>query len=448
MARSQSPTAPVPGGTGRPGGSGWRQVRALLTLIVGVAAAGGTGCLTAGKYTRSMKEALGLGAKPATLLTTAFIPQVQHLTDPTREDGTKRPGIQGQMYLVAADGQFTEVDGDLYVMAEDITPRPPGIPAGVPEMWHFDKHTLRKLKANDERFGRHFALFLPYPPNWKDVTQIRVSAQYEPKPESGTVAGPKLSSPPQVINLDFTPPGAPVWTKVEGRPTAPVELKGIPDLGKAIAQGKVGAPLAGPQPGAAAPSLANAPPLPPPTDMTRNPYAVAPGPNGSTIHTAAVALPPGQTVPPGWTMNANRELVPVPGTNPWAMAQQPPSQPNTARQQVPPAAPVGAMPAIPVSANYPVAPAAPPGGYSLPPSVPASLPPPPADLSSGSSAPLPNIPLPGGGQSAAGFDPNAPVGPWANGPNAPQAGLPPMALPTPPGGVAPAAGGTMVIPRR
>lgn len=485
MGRVQSRAAIAPGGVTWTGGGGWKAVRRALAAATCAAVAGGTGCVTANKSMAVLKEAVGMGpAKPATALIAVFQPRIEYLADPT-QDATLRPGVVGQMFLIAADGKFTEVNGDLIVFAEDATPRPAGMPKAVSEAWHFDKHTLRKMRAKDEHMGDKFMLFLPYPPNWKDVTQIQLSCKYEPKPEPGEPAAPTLTNSPQLLPLDFTPPGQ-GGPKITTTTTHPAELKAIPDVGKMIAQGRTGAPTAGPQqtvlPPAAQNAAATTPKLPPPTDMTKTPFVSTPGPNGSTVQTSAVVLPPGQTLPPGWTTTADRkvvppgwtvggkgELLPPAGTaNP--LAVQPPAQPMNPTQMnvapppvnyppntAPPSAgialgtlPTNAAPAnnYPPLANYPptgMTPAAPPA--FTPPAVPTfTLPP------ASPSAPMLSIPTPG---AATGFDPNSSTGPWADQGNRsiPPGGtsLPPISLPgVPTVAPPPTAGGlsTTTIPRR
>ncbi|MEO2092328.1 MAG: hypothetical protein ABGY75_22975 [Gemmataceae bacterium] len=471
MGRVQSRAA-APGGVGRARGGGWRAVRRLLTAAACAAAvAGGTGCVTANKSMAVLKEAVGMGpAKPATVLVAVFQPRIEYLADPT-QDATLRPGIVGQVFLYAADGQFTEVNGDLVVFAEDVTPRPAGMPKAVSEAWHFDKNTLRKLRTKDEHFGNKYVVFLPYPSNWKDVTQIQLSCKYEPKPEAGETAGPTLTNSPQVLPLDFTPPGQGGPLKITSATTHPAEVKAIPDVGKMIAQGRTGAPTAGPQPAlnpAAQHAAATMPTLPPPTDMTRTSFVSTPGPNGSTVQTSAVVLPPGQTLPPGWTVTADRkmvppgwtvgtkgELVPPAGTaNPLAVqppvTQPPPMTPpaNVAPPSV--GIPLGSLPTNSAPINYQPPPANYPPPAYVPPAAPTVAPPP------SPSAPMPAIPMPG---AAAGFDPNSTTGSWANTADqgnrpAPPGGssLPPVNLPGgPPPTVAPPPSGgpsTLTIPRR
>lgn len=361
MERIRSRLAHALGGAVRVRGGG-------LLALAAVGLLAGAGC--SGPRALRMKDILPDGwvpREPVTQIVCAFNPQIQHLPDPTK-DGVMSPGLTGQLYLIAASGQFTGVHGDLYVMAEDITPRAPGQPAALTEIWHFDAATLRRLKSTDERFGDCYALFLPYPPNWKDVTQIRVSTQYKPKGDSGKE--PTLPGSPQTVLLDFTPPGEQpsVWLKKdEAKPTAPVEIKAMPNVARDIASGRLTAPLAGPQPNYAtvpaggappvatgpvtpaggasgplppaglapfAPPAAATPPpsaampaLPPPMAFTPDrPQASVRGPNGEPLTVTAMALPPGQSVPTGWQQKPDGSIQPAGANTPPATGFAPQQQ--------------------------------------------------------------------------------------------------------------------------
>ncbi len=367
MTRIRSRNALALGGAVRVRGGG------LMALAaVGLLAA--VGCT--GPRALRMKDVLPAGwvpSEPATQIVCAFNPQVQHLPDPSK-DGVLGAGLAGQMYLIAAGGNFTDANGDLYVMADDITVRPPGQPPAVPEIWHFDSATLRRLRTKDERFGDCYALFLPYPPNWKDVTQLRISTQYKPKGDPAKE--PTLPGPPQTVLLDFTPPGeqSNVWLKKDDvKPTAPMQIKGMPNVARDIARGGMGAPLTGQQPngtalaggtpplggvmpaggqsgptppafnpfaaprtGAAAPPPST-PPLPPPMQFTPDrPQATIRGPHGEALNVTAVALPPGQSVPGGWVKQPDGSIQPP---NVAAASSQQPGQfqpqPGQVQQQWP-----------------------------------------------------------------------------------------------------------------
>ena len=502
MERIRSWTGFALGGAGR-----------FALAAVGTTLLAGVGCT--GARMMSMKEMLPAGwveSKPATHITPAFNPQLQYLPDPS-QDGAMRPGLVGQMFLVAEGGSFTDANGDLYVMADDITPRAPGQPSAVPEVWHFDPVTLRKLRTKDERFGDCYALFLPYPSNWKDVAQVRITTRYEPKGDR--TKEPVLTGPPQTLLLDFTPPGQQpdVWLDKGTKVTSPIEMRGMPNVSRDIARGGFGAPLTGPQPntgavptggmvptggvppaggmtpaggptgplppagmnpampftnpaaGATPPPAPTTPQLPPPMQFTPDrPQASVRGPNGETLNVTAVALPPGQTVPNGWTKQPDGSIQP-PNVAASQQSQQFPSQPGQVQQTWPAqagytaTAPAAYQPAsagfVPASErtsriqhgafNQPQQqhsmPSASGQSAPLPPlpstampqnrsalpvtSVPGGAVPPVPTNSGGWSGPnIPGLsPLPPVGAAYApappNFDPNLPVGAWANQPAAP-----------------------------
>ncbi len=374
----------VPGGIGR----------ILLLAASGALIAAGTGCLNSKNFSAASLNPLGhyFAPKPATELIAAFNPQIRHLPDAT-QDGAMRPGIVGQLFLLASDGKYTEVNGDLVVQAVDATVRPPGQPKAITEVWHFDLATLKKFKTRDERFGECYALFLPWPSNWKDVTQLSLSTRYEPKADA--VNSPKLTSPTQDLTLDFTAPGSPVWTDKGGlRATAPAELTAIPNVKRDMAKG-MGAPLTGPQAAPKTDAVAmKAPPLLPKQEFggTNGSVIETPGTNGSRIQTTAFALPPGVTVPPGWQLQADGSILPKSG--------------DPTRVQVPPAVAPATNPPVPMGRVLP------PVGQPIAPLQPVTQP----------MAPVT--------QPITTFDPNSPVGNWANlQPPPASSGLTTIALP-------------------
>lgn len=510
MERIRSRTAHTLGGAWRVRRGGLLVCAALLLV--------GVGCT--GPRAVRMKDILPTGwvpSQPATQLVSAFNPQVQYLSDPT-QDGVQRPGLVGQMFLIGADHNFTEASGDLYVMAEDITPRPTGQPPQVMEVWHFDPVALKKMRTTDERFGECYALFLPYPSNWKDVTQVRINTQYKPKGDP--TKEPTLPGPPQTLMLDFTPPGSQpgVWLDKGTKVTGPLEMKSMPNVARDLARSGLSAPLSGPQqlggptgiaarpqetttvpaggaPPAAGPVMpiggpsgpmmpigmtpfapphgAMAPPpanIPPPMNFSADrPQASVRGPNGEALNVTAMALPPGQSMPTGWQKQAdgsiqpagvNTSVVPgLPATQPW---QQPPqqgtyTQPSSyqpASSHYQPASSriqhgafnqptqtnsAGSLPALPATAVPPQ--------RQLPsiPNMPAG-PAPQLPTASGVSGPA--MPVP----PSPGFDPNLPVGAWANQPPVPPAPPPntggtPTVPALPPLSSIPNSTGTVVIPR-
>jgi hypothetical protein len=145
---------------------------------------------------------------PATDLGVGWRNRIAYLPDPTR-NGAMGPGLAGQMFLFGGPkSEHVLADGTLTVDLVDDTPRPPGQPAAKAERWQFDKHTLRKLQAYDETFGKSYVLFLPWPEYKPDITRVRISARYDPDGDGHT-----LYQAPATLTIDTSAPlGAqPVW---------------------------------------------------------------------------------------------------------------------------------------------------------------------------------------------------------------------------------------------
>jgi hypothetical protein len=139
----------------------------------------------------------GPGAAPAagTVILTMFENRVGSLPDPTR-GGTPTPGLVGQLFLFGAGAKmpFAPADGPVtFVMYDESSGQPAEVPLGS---WTFDKQTLSQLVTTDERFGRCYALFLPWPDYRPSVSRVRITASYAPE------NGPPLVAPPQTVTLD------------------------------------------------------------------------------------------------------------------------------------------------------------------------------------------------------------------------------------------------------
>lgn len=119
-----------------------------------------------------------LSKGPATVLAAAFRNQVDFLPDPTK-DYQKGPGIVGQVWIFDKSGMPVEVNGTLTVWLFDETKRLPGQPGLMPECYEFTKDVLKTLHCKDERFGRCYQLFLPWPTYRPDVTQARITVRYD-----------------------------------------------------------------------------------------------------------------------------------------------------------------------------------------------------------------------------------------------------------------------------
>jgi len=372
-----------------------------IAALVALGLVGGVGCVSLKSTSRHLLESTGLVKPvPPSQIITSFEPTIHHLPDPTR-DGQLAPGLAGCFWLVDSEGQFVDVDGSFTVFIEDVTQREPGQMTNVPEAWHFDAATLRKLKSSHEKFGKNTVVFLPWPENWKYVAQLRVQTEYEP-----AGGGVKLGGPVQILTVDYTNSGKQLWSEKN----EPSVLRGIPNYKRDLAKGSTKAitgfqstggstvPAGGSMPmsktapatpnapirtsnslpkGPTGPSAAASPPansalpdLPPPLafDPLKPKVDTKVGSDGTTIHTTAIALPPGETLPPGWVKTSNG-IQPVQGQDPRKIV----------------------VPIVPPVQN---------------------------------TAPIPNVaPVPPG------FDPNSPVGSWATPTLDPNTPLPTVTLP-------------------
>ena len=219
--------------------------RAAWLATFALAAAAGVGCVTVDEASKSVKVSMPTAAakpSPASQVICFWQRRLTPLPDPTR-DGQQGLGLPGQVFLVGQKEAAAELDGDLAVMVYDETPRPAGAAPHVPEMWHFTKDTLKQLATNDERFGRSYALFLPWPPAWRDVTAVKIMARYK----SNGAAGRQdldLYAAEQKITLDSSPAGTPVWTDLRSgaaggtgqSATAGFDSRSVPDPQKALQQ--------------------------------------------------------------------------------------------------------------------------------------------------------------------------------------------------------------------
>ncbi len=306
------------------------RVRPLTVGAVLVfALAAGTGCVTVDPTTKSVKLSVApteAPPPPATQMECLWQRRLTPLADAVH-DGRKLVGLPGQMFLYASDGAPAEVAGDLTVAVYDETRRPNGVPPHQPEVWHFTKDVVKRLVTSDERFGRTYALFLPWPPHWKDVTQIRIAARYD-----GQDKATKLTTNDTRLTLDTRPHDAPVWSQVgAGQPAGPgpvaagYEQYGAPNPAQLLqqaARGGTTAPTLVPPPGAQPAGYAAPPGMPPPTMMA------PPGPVQPTGYAAPPGLPPTTMAPPG-------PVQPAGGIQPPGQPLAPPTPQPSGPQPIP-----------------------------------------------------------------------------------------------------------------
>lgn len=105
-------------------------------------------------------------------------PNIQLLPNTTK-NGEKTALLIGKLYLFGADQKPTDANGALSVVMHDITPRPAGQKSKIGQHIHIDAATLKRIQADDERFGRHYTFPLSWPTEWTDVTHVTITACYK-----------------------------------------------------------------------------------------------------------------------------------------------------------------------------------------------------------------------------------------------------------------------------
>jgi hypothetical protein len=180
----------------------------LPPALLALAAAGCVSAAKVDRVTASLKAAVApTPPVPASQLICFWQRRLSSLPDPTRE-GAMTHGIAGQMFLISPDNKPADVNGDLTVVVYDETPRPPGTPPMRPEVWNYKKDVLKRLGTTDERFGRSYVVFLPWPPQWQDVSAVKIVGRYQ------TPGHPDLFAGEVHMTLDLSQPsGAPVWSE-------------------------------------------------------------------------------------------------------------------------------------------------------------------------------------------------------------------------------------------
>jgi hypothetical protein len=201
--------------------------------------------------------------------------RLQQLPDPSK-NGATISGLPGQMFLFTADLKPAVPQGELTIMVQDETPRPQGMPPKKAEVWHFTKDKLEKMLAIDERFGRNYVLFVPWPDDWRDVSRVRIKASYQQPDGTKT-----LYAPESAITLDFVGAGGQAGG---GRPAGKDNVNlGIPDANRLLQQ------AAGQRPATPSPTFTAAPPPQPVQPATY----VAPAPATPPAPATGMAMPAG-----------------------------------------------------------------------------------------------------------------------------------------------------------
>ena len=172
-----------------------------VALLAGLLAPLATGCAGLHEARHAALQKIGMEAPaPAAEFQCAWQNRLAQLPDPTK-NGANVTGLPGQMFLFQADMKPAVANGDLTVIVIDETPRPPGTTVKkTDEVWHFGKDKLEKMVAMDEKFGKNFVLFVPWPDHWRDVSRVRLKARYDQ-----AVDGKKqtLYAQDALVTLDF-----------------------------------------------------------------------------------------------------------------------------------------------------------------------------------------------------------------------------------------------------
>lgn len=119
---------------------------------------------------------------PATEIGVTWQHKLAYLPNPA-QNGTPVIGLVGQMFLFGTGPRmpFAPADGKLTVAMYDASTLTAA--AELPRLgsWTFDKEALKKLVTVDERFGKSYALFLPWPDYRPDITRVKLAVKYEPE---------------------------------------------------------------------------------------------------------------------------------------------------------------------------------------------------------------------------------------------------------------------------
>ena len=191
--------------------------------LVAAAALAGAGCSSAGGLPatpgesaamHSARKMVGMEAPPAAPASQMFCfwqRELSQLPDPSK-DGQMSSGLAGQLFLLDSAGQAAPVTGDVTVAVYDATPRPAGQAARTPEVWHITRDVVERMATADERFGRSYVLFAPWPASWKDVQAVRILTRYDP------AGGTTLHAGEVKMTLDQGGHAGGVWSKGPGNP--------------------------------------------------------------------------------------------------------------------------------------------------------------------------------------------------------------------------------------
>lgn len=244
---------------------------------------------------------------PASSIAVAWQNRIDYLPDPTK-DGNMVPGLAGQVFLFGPRMQSAMADGTVTVDLFDETPRPAGMQGLPPERWQFRKDVLKNLRAEDERFGPHYGLFLPWLAYRPDVTRVRIKVRFDPE---GQGQGFPLYAEETRVSLDTTikTVSSPVQssTFVPGMGNSTVDSSGPHMFGSSPPPAQGGKPN-GPGPGMGVYVMGGGQPAGRVSDAapTSQSPSLSPAPQGFG---ALVPAAPGAAMAPG-TLPAMAPIVP------------------------------------------------------------------------------------------------------------------------------------------
>jgi hypothetical protein len=181
----------------------------------------------------------------ATEIATAWQPKVAELPDPTK-NGAPIRGVVGQMFLFGADYQFAAANGRVVVEMFDQTGAKPDETGPRLGTWTFEKDALKKLVSMDERLGRCYTIFLPWPEYNPAVGRVKLTLRYDPE------RGYPLYAPASPLTLDRGENKAPIHTQravsgldvagFSGPSAPPSEPRALPPLDPLPVGGRNAAP--------------------------------------------------------------------------------------------------------------------------------------------------------------------------------------------------------------
>lgn len=213
--------------------------RAAVLLGVVAAPVVAAGCHSLDRVRTTVEKNIPaqFSAAPATQLICVWQRRPVPLPDATN-DGSQVFGLPGQAYLLNSQGLPADVAGDITIVVYDETNRPDGRPPHQPQVWHYTADVLKRLGTRDDRFGGCIALFLPWPPEWRDVTDVHVTGRYD------SPGHPTLFERGAKVTLDLEEAGPKVWQDVDptrpGLPpsvqTTAFETRNVPDPAKLMRQ--------------------------------------------------------------------------------------------------------------------------------------------------------------------------------------------------------------------